>query len=640
MIEKMKFLSITGPKNDIDRVANTYLTKYEMHLENALSELSTVRDLKPFIALNPYRDLMTKAEDLVKKIDKDCQTSHKAMTPSQAADVIQNASSMLETLSTKKKELKESKNHLKELLHTIEPFRMLNFDIKKLLEFKFIKFRFGRVSHEFYTQFSKYVYENLNTVFYECDSDDQYVWGIYFVPASSSVKVDAIYASLHFERVFIPDEYEGTPEEAHEAILKKIDQTTKEIKKISTEMKEKLVSVAPEVLQAHQTLLTFSSNHNIRKVAACTKENSKSGKDDLVFYIICGWMTTKDAAKFLKEIESDPNVYCISEDVQEDIGTKPPTKLRNPKLIKPFEMFINMYGVPAYNELDPTLFVAITYSLIFGIMFGDVGQGLCLVIGGFLLYKFKKLNLGAIVSLAGIFSTIFGFMYGSIFGYEEMIPHLWMKPMNNIMSTLIMAIIFGAGLILFSMILNIINAIKAKDYARLLFDTNGVAGLIFYASVLACVGLLFTKHALPGGIILALLFGIPLILMFFKEPLERKFKKQKNLFPDGKGMFILTAIFELFEVLLSYASNTISFLRVGAFALSHAAMMGVVLMFAGAEQGFGNIPVMILGNIFVACLEGLIVGIQVLRLEYYEMFSRFYSGSGKVFKPYNNTIVK
>lgn len=635
MIEKMKFLSITGPKNDIDRVANTYLSKYEMHLENALSELSTVRDLKPFIEMNPYRDLMAKSEELVKKLDENCTASHKPMTPSEAADVITNAFSMLEDLNSQKKVLKDTKAHYKELLHTIEPFKMLNCDMKKLMDFKFIKFRFGRISHEFYNKFSKYVYENLNTVFYECDSDEDYVWGIYFVPATSSVKIDAIYSSLHFERIFIPNEYEGTPEEAYNDILQKIDQVTAQIKQISIKIKKKIDSVGPELLTAHNTLLTLTKNHEIRKVAACTKERrNNKDNDNLVFYIICGWMTLKDADAFLKEIGNDPNVYCISEDVQEDIGTKPPTKLKNPKIFKPFEMFIRMYGVPAYNEIDPTLFVAITYSLIFGIMFGDVGQGLCLVIGGALFYKIKKTNLGAIVSLAGIFSTFFGFMYGSIFGYEDLIPCIWMKPMDNIMSILITAIVFGAFLIIVSMVLNIINAIKSKDYARLFFDTNGVAGLVFYGGILACVALIFTDHALPGAIALLILFGVPLLLMFFKEPIERKLEKQHDLFPDGKGMFVLTSIFEIFEVLLSYASNTISFLRVGAFALSHAAMMGVVLMFAGAEHGIGNIPVMIIGNIIVAGMEGLIVGIQVLRLEYYEMFSRFYRGTGKEFKPY------
>lgn len=637
MIEKMKFLSITGPKNDIDRVANTYLSKYEMHLENALSELSTVRDLKPFVEINPYRDLISKSEELVKKIDENCSTSQKAMTPSEAADVITSAFSMLEDLTIEKKQLKDTKAHYKELLQTIEPLRMLNYDLNKIMKFKFIKFRFGRISHEFYTKFSKYVYENLNTVFFECDSDADYVWGIYFVPASSSAKIDAIYSSLHFERISITNEYDGTPEEAHNAILKKIDEITNQIKEVSYKIKNKIDSVGPELLLAHNTLLTLTKNHDIRKLSACTKDRSiDKHNENLVFYIICGWMTLSDANAFLKEIESDPNVYCISEDVQTDIGTKPPTKLKNPKIFKPFEMFIRMYGVPSYNEIDPTLFVAITYSLIFGIMFGDVGQGLCLVIGGALFYKLKKMNIGAIVSLAGVFSTIFGFMYGSIFGYENLIPHIWIKPMDNIMFVLITAIVFGAFLIIVAMLLNIINAVKSGDYARLFFDTNGIAGLVFYGGVIACVALIFTGHELPGSIALTILFGVPLLLIFFKEPIERKIKKKSTLFPGGKKMFLLTSIFEIFEVLLSYASNTISFLRVGAFALSHAAMMGVVIMFAGAEQGIGNIPIMIIGNIVVAGMEGLIVGIQVLRLEYYEMFSRFYRGTGKEFKPFKN----
>lgn len=632
----MKFLSITGPKCDINRVANDYLSKYEMHLENAFSELSSVHDLKPFIEMNPYRELMSKSEELVSKLDKDFTASHKNMSPSEAADVITESYSLLDDLNKQKKALKDRKAHYKELIHTIEPFRNLNYDLQEIFKFKFIKFRFGKIAHEFYTNFSKYVYDNLNTIFYECNSDENYVWGIYFVPASSSGKIDAIYSSQHFERIFIPDEYEGTPNEAYASIQVKIAEVTKEIKEVATRIKEKLCKIGPDLLLAHDTLQNLTKNFDIRKLAACTKETIQPYMDNMVFYIICGWMTERDAEKFLKDIENDSSIFCISEEIEKEnsINIKPPTKLKNPKLFKPFEMFIKMYGLPAYNEIDPTCFVAITYSLIFGIMFGDVGQGLLLVLGGAAIYKSRKMSLAAIVSMAGVFSTIFGFMYGSIFGYEEMIPHIWLKPMNNITTVLITAIVFGSFLILVAMILNIINAIRAKEYGRLLFGTNGIAGFIFYGSILGCVALIVTGNTLPGIIVLIILFGLPLLLMFFKEPLERKLEKKDNLFPEGKVLFAIQSFFELFEVLLSYASNTISFLRVGAFALSHAAMMGVVLMFAGAENGIGNIPVMIIGNIIVAGMEGLIVGIQVLRLEYYEMFSRFYSGSGKEFKPY------
>ena len=100
-------------------------------------------------------------------------------------------------------------------------------------------------------------------------------------------------------------------------------------------------------------------------------------------------------------------------------------------------------------------------------------------------------------------------------------------------------------------------------------------------------------------------------------------------------MFLVQGFFELFETLLSYFSNTLSYVRIGAFAVSHAAIMEVVLMLSGAENGTPNLFGVILGNVIVCALEGLIVGIQVLRLEYYEMFSRFYKGSGREFKPFN-----
>ena len=131
------------------------------------------------------------------------------------------------------------------------------------------------------------------------------------------------------------------------------------------------------------------------------------------------------------------------------------------------------------------------------------------------------------------------------------------------------------------------------------------------------------------------MFGVPLLLILFKEPLTNRLKKKKEKIKEGKVMFFVEGFFELFEMLLSYFSNTLSFVRIGAFAVSHAAMMEVVLMLAGVESGNTNWVVVVLGNLFVCLMEGLVVGIQVLRLEYYEMFSRFYKGSGRKFEPYN-----
>lgn len=628
MIEKMRFLSITGPKEDFDRVVNKYLTKYDIHLENALTELSTSYNLKPFVENNPYKELISKSEDLVKKLEPGENYTGEVLSADEATRIINTAYETLSDLNERKKEIKAQRHECNELLLQIEHFRHLDYDIHKIMNLKFIKYRFGKVPHEFYTRFSRYVYENLNTVFYECERDRDYVWGIYFVPASDAVKIDAIYASMHFERVKLPDAYEGTPEESFNSIIAKINELNNELNHIYTEIKERLSSISDQLLQAHHTVSVLSKNFDVRKLAACTRDKGKNE----VFYIICGWITDKDSTALLKEAEGDTQVYIVVDNGHSDDDKKPPTKLKNIKLFKPFEMFIKMYGLPAYNEIDPTSFVAITYSVIFGIMFGDVGQGLCLVIGGFLIYKLAKMNLAAIISLAGVFSTIFGILYGSVFGFEHWIKPIWLSPRENVMTVLITAVGFGVFLIIISMLINIINGIKAREWGRVLFDTNGVAGLVFYGMLIACVALVFIGHALPAIIFFIVFFGLPLLLIFFREPLTHILERKKQIMPEHKGMFFVESTFELFEVLLSYLTNTISFLRIGAFALSHAAMMGVVMIMAGVENP--NIIVVIIGNIIVAAMEGLVVGIQVLRLEYYEMFSRFYKGTGKEFKPY------
>ena len=207
--------------------------------------------------------------------------------------------------------------------------------------------------------------------------------------------------------------------------------------------------------------------------------------------------------------------------------------------------------------------------------------------------------------------------------------------LGKLNTVFIVAVAFGMILILVTMVFHIVNGIKAKDVETTWFDTNGLAGLVFYGSVVIVLALFMTGHSLPATAILIVMFGLPLLLIALKEPLGNKLQKKAQLIEGGKGMFVVQAFFELFEVLLSYFSNTLSFVRIGAFAVSHAAMMEVVLMLAGAANGASpNWAVVVLGNAFVCGLEGLIVGIQVLRLEYYEMFSRFYKGTGREFTPF------
>lgn len=640
MIEKMKFLSITGPKADIDRVVNQYLVKYEIQLENAMAQLNTVQRLTPYIEINPYREWLNKANELLGQVPEYSESGMGKISLEEAVETVKTLSDSVAGLRGRKTSLEEQREKLKASLRRIEPFMAFQFNIHKLLGFKFIKYRFGKIAHEYYEKLEKYVYEDLDSVFFKCNTDEQYVWGIYFVPATQADEIDAVYSSMHFEQMYLPDEYEGTPKEAAEKLHQEIDEYDRKIEECQQEIRNSIQTSLDKLLRAQNCLSKFSYNFDVRKLAACTKSQG----DNQVFYILCGWMTEHDAKAFQREIAADMNLYCILEDDQNNILNPPPTKLKNPKIFKPFEMFIRMYGLPAYNEIDPTIFVALTYAFIFGAMFGDAGQGLVLLIGGAVLYRLKKMDLAAIISFAGIFSTIFGFLFGSIFGFEDIIPALWLRPVESMTqipvigslnTVFIVAIAFGMFLTIMTMIFHIINGIKAKDAENTWFDTNGLAGLVFYGAIVVVLGLFVTGHTMPAAIVLVIMFVIPLLLIALKEPLSRLVEKKADLIPGGKGMFVVQTFFELFEVLLSYFSNTLSFVRIGAFAVSHAAMMEVVLMLAGAETGASpNWLVVILGNIFVIGMEGLIVGIQVLRLEYYEMFSRFYKGTGREFKPF------
>lgn len=636
MVEKMKLLHITGPRNDIDRVMDVYLSKYDIHFENAIASLSNLANVRPFAETNIYKDAYTKAKDLWEYIKDEPLSISTRMKPDEAEQIVGTAGLLTEEILKRREELREECKVTEQLMRQLEPFRELDYEFKRILEFRFISFRFGRILRDYYQRLERYIHETDHVLFYECHSDENYVWGAYFVPEMYKREVDAVCMSFHFERIYLPDSFDGTPDAAYGKAEGHLFELKKEYDRLGRQMHEMLMRHKEKLAGAYFSLESYCENFDIRKLAVCTRTQT-ADKDDagMEHYILYGWMSEKDTKRFRKEIEKDDKIHVILEEAEENLNATPPTKLRNPKIFKPFELFVEMYGLPAYNEMDPTIFIALTYTFMFGAMFGDIGQGLCLVVGGFLLYRLKGINLAAVISLAGIWSTFFGFMYGSIFGFEEWIEPVWMRPMDNIMTTLMLAIGFGMALILVAMVINIINAVRAKELGRVLFSQSGLSGIICYGAVVVCVLLFATGHPLPAMGILGAAVGIPLIAILLKEPLSNFVEKRRHIFPEGsKVMFFVEALVELFDVVLSYATNSISFVRVGAFALSHAGMMGVVLTLAGYESGSPNLLIVVLGNIVVTALEGLVVGIQVLRLEYYEMFSRFYKGTGKPFEAF------
>lgn len=358
---------------------------------------------------------------------------------------------------------------------------------------------------------------------------------------------------------------------------------------------------------------------------------STMAQGDKYFYL-SGWVPESEVNKF-KSLENKYEDTVLSTKEVESISQAPPTRLKNNSLFRPFEFLVNMYGAPNYDEIDPTPFFAITYLLLYGLMFGDLGQGLVFIAIGFWLSKKNKI-FGGLIKRIGISASIFGLMYGSFFGREDLIPALLIKPFDNIMTVLIASVAFGVSLMVISYIIGIYNKVHLqKNIEEGIFGKEGLAGLMMMTSFIIIVLALVNVGPVPKNIGIILLI-LSIVMMIFKQPIARKLEGNKRLYDQAKGDYYLEGSFSVIEALLSVFSNLVSFTRVGAFAINHVGLyMAFEVMAKLIGGGIKGFIILVIGNIFIIGLEGMIVGIQGLRLEFYEMFSKYYEGNGRLFKP-------
>ena len=260
------------------------------------------------------------------------------------------------------------------------------------------------------------------------------------------------------------------------------------------------------------------------------------------------------------------------------------------------------------------------------------------------MWKKMHMELGRVVARCSVFSVIFGFLYGSVFGYEHVLDPMFHalgfaeKPLEvlapeGISNILIASVVAGVLIIVSAIVTGIISNLRKHIIAKTIFSVNGVSGLVFYVSLIALLlPMLGMELTFVGSVpYLILCIAVPFFLMYFAEPLSALCAGEK---PEGSvGDILLNGFFEMFDTVLSFASNTMSFLRVGGFVLVHAGMMTVVFTLANMTGGVFYVLIVAVGNVFVMALEALFVGIQVLRLEFYEIFSRFFDANGVPFAP-------
>ena len=292
-------------------------------------------------------------------------------------------------------------------------------------------------------------------------------------------------------------------------------------------------------------------------------------------------------------------------------GVECPVVMHNPRWAKPFELFPALLGTPSSNEADPSRIVALVAPLMFGFMFGDVGQGAVLLAIG--LWLRKRVPVFGLLVPYGAMAIVFGFLFGSIFANEELIPALWMHPINHPTEIMVIALGLGVTLLTTGLLLDALGAF----WRRMLLYWLATRG-----------GILVAYFGLVGAFIRPELLNL-MWLGFAWFVLGSVLTSRHN-----KLLEIPKALGELVESMLQLGVNTVSFVRVGAFALAHAGLSAAIIGMAEATGGgIGWLLVMIFGNALVIALEGLIVGIQTTRLLLFEFFIRFLTAEGRQLHP-------
>ncbi len=626
--------------SDLDRVTAICGKSGAFHPDNSLSFYSDTSGFSPLNEENPYAAPLQKLTDAVNGSRKklvllgEQEMENVQYTREELDAYVRRLATALSDLQNERAQAQQQVEQYTREIEQVSHFVGMDLNLDEIHDCKYIKVRFGALPRESYEKLQSYN-QNPYVIFFPCTRDELHYWGVYFSPIDVVSEVDRIFSSLYFERTRLA-ELKGTPESGVEELRTLRDQELARIQRVDGQIDALWKKEEEECQKVFSFLTEKSVYFGIRRYAARYNDN----------FILTGWIPADREADLRSALEELETVEYTFESAEEEMSHSPPVALKNKKVFKPFEFFVDMYGLPSYDEVDPTPFVAITYVLLFGIMFGDLGQGICVSIVGWLMWKFKKMKLGKALIPCGISSAAFGTIFGSVFGFEHALDPLYknvfglsekpievMEP-NTTNMIIYSAVGIGMFLVVVAILINIYSCIRRKHWENALFGPNGLAGLVFYVSLIVGFGgqLVFGWQIVNTAYVLGLIV-LPIAVIFFREVLGGLVEHRSDWKPESWGNFLMQNFFEVFEYLLSYATNTMSFLRVGAFVLVHAGMMLVVFTLAGMTSGIGYVLVAVIGNVFVMGLEGLLVGIQVLRLEFYEMFSRFFDGDGRPFNP-------
>ncbi len=571
-IEKMRLLSITGPEKELDRLIARNLLNSDLQIEDAKKIYNKGWKLEYYDYDYTIQENLKKCKTLIENLNILYREEYSNLfienSVSQIGTKIDHVKDAYDAVKKEIDFCQKAKEEDLQKIASVEKLEELEIDIKKLYDLKYIKFRYGNIANDKLEEIRQEL-DDLNAILFEIEKQEDITWLVYVTTEEFVQAVDVFFNRQNFERIWLDANLLGTPKEYMNKTYKDVSDKNIEILNLQKELQILADNGRHILLSSYRQLQTYDKINKIKKYIVHDSKNT--------FYLVA-WVPETEVDALVEKLDICQN---IDYQMEEKVGNQTPTKLKNSRLIKPFEILVKMYGVPNHNEIDPTLFVAITAFIMFGFMFGDVGHGLVFLILGILL-RFRQKDAGSILMAGGMASTIFGFLYGSVFGKEDILPAKMISPMQDINTMLIYGIVVGCLFILIAMFINIANGIKNKDFRRIWLDSNGIAGLVLYSFVLVLVSYYFIKGKMlvpMNGIIIVIC--LLLILILFNDKLTQFITKKKQ---EAK-VTLVEKIFEIIEMILSFASNTISFLRLAAFAINHVGLCMAIYLLADMTSG-------------------------------------------------------
>ncbi|MCW1713046.1 MULTISPECIES: V-type ATP synthase subunit I [Synergistaceae] len=636
-VMKMVALTMIGPDSEMEPVARQMvLTGGFQPLP--LDLLVNDRSLRSKVTTeteNPYDELLNKVSTVWKIAgemipEPSPVTLTREFTLTAARRKVDQTSRRLEVWEKRRLVMTEEEELLTATKLFVEVLKGTEFGPEELAGGKFLIPFFGRLSNENYQRLTESSEESPITVS-ELNVVGGNTWALVLTvkgyEESTRKLLEAVYFK-EFSLKSIAEQLKG--KDPLSQVNKRIANHQRAIKGLAKAAKDMLREQRAEYELLYSQLYTMQRVYDV-----CKGRGEVSG-----MYVLSGWIPADTLAEIRKTVEEEAPMTTVMVEETKDItysGIRVPTLLQNNPFFRAFQDIVSMYSLPSYGEIDPSPIVAISFILFFGFMFGDIGHGLMIFLASSVLVKkgMMKRSFGQVMKYAAASSIVFGGLYGSIFGLENVIPALWLSPMHDTNKLLIVAICMGVFMISLGLVLNMITQYRAKDFGRLLFDGQGMAGLMLYWTMAALAAIYMTGTKIPevAADIMWAGIGVLMLLMIFRDVLARYLLHQKD-----EGESVVLNIFEIMHNLMSFVSNTASFVRLAAFALNHVGLSLAVIMLSEMVHSLpGGIVmkgiILVIGNIVIVCLEGLIVFIQTLRLEYYEFFGKFYKGGGSAFKP-------